>query len=139
MFPEKSSKGGEIKGSSVCVMESDRRVDVKVMFLSELGMCAGVCVSVCAWEAAGVASITSPRPHPPVQGIARLPSPSNPFADSSQRSHKAVFPTSECTLGVCVQQHSEGKTGETNTNPNPPFPECCRESKDELFNLKHIL
>lgn len=111
-FPEKSSKRGEIKGSSVCAMESDRRVDVKVMFLSELGMC----VSVYAWEAAGVASITSPRPHPPVQGIARLPSPSNPFADSSQRSHKAVvFPTSECTLGVCVQQHSEGETGETNT------------------------
>lgn len=79
------------------------KVDVKVVFLSELGAFVFVCVCVRAWEVAGVASISSSRPRPPVQGIAQLPSPSNLFAGSSQPCHKAVvLPAGECTFSVCV-------------------------------------
>lgn len=47
MFPQKSNKRGQIKSASVCVMESDRGVDVKVVLLSELGMCVCLAGSRC--------------------------------------------------------------------------------------------
>lgn len=89
MFPEKSSTRGRTESASVSVKGSDKEVDVKVVFLSELGicLCKCVCVCLCVWQAAGVASITSSQPHPPVQGIAQLPLPSNPFAVSTLTPH----------------------------------------------------
>ena len=91
MFPEKSSTRGKTESASVSVKGSDKEVDVKVVFLSELGIClckcVCVCVCLCVWQAAGVASITSSQPHPPVQGIAQLPLPSNPFAVSTLTPH----------------------------------------------------
>lgn len=124
----------------VCVKESEwvreGKVDVKVDFPEWI---RNVCVCARAWEVAGVASIASSRPCPPVQGIAQLPSPSNLFAWSSQPCHKAVvLPAGECMFSVCSCQEQHREQNRRN-NPSlwrmrASFSKCCRESTAKLFN-----
>lgn len=137
-FPEKSSKIGEIKAASVHSVELQEagREGRASERIRNVRLCMRVCLCVCAWEAAGVASITSLRPHPPVQGIAWLLSPSNPLPWLlTTKPQSCCFPN-QWVLVRCAcswwERHNQSKAEETNTGGERSVPpEFCTESKDK--------